>query len=110
MAVAGESVGGNMTAALALMAKERGDVTFVQQSMYYPVTARAASQVAVLGDGVFCDQGDSGSLVLEETGPTVVGLLWGRNKQSAFAPAGKMGYFTEIRTVQAQLGFSTMWP
>lgn len=38
MSVAGESVGGNMTAALALMAKERGDVTFVQQSMYYPVT------------------------------------------------------------------------
>ena len=28
MAVAGESVGGNMTAALALMAEERGDVTF----------------------------------------------------------------------------------
>jgi acetyl esterase/lipase len=38
MAVAGESVGGNMTAALALMAKQRGDVSFVQQSMYYPVT------------------------------------------------------------------------
>ncbi|MFC9910883.1 alpha/beta hydrolase [Streptomyces sp. NPDC127197] len=38
MAVAGDSVGGNMTAALALMAKERGDVRFVQQSMYYPVT------------------------------------------------------------------------
>src|SRR5215467_5661123 len=41
MAVAGESVGGNMTAALALMAKERGDVTFVQVSMYYPVTDSA---------------------------------------------------------------------
>jgi len=41
MAVAGESVGGNMTAALALMAKERGDVTFVQASMYYPVTDAA---------------------------------------------------------------------
>jgi acetyl esterase/lipase len=41
MAVAGESVGGDMTAALALMAKERGDVTFVQQSMYYPVTDAA---------------------------------------------------------------------
>jgi acetyl esterase len=41
MAVAGESVGGNMTAALALMAEERGDVTFVQQSMYYPVTDAA---------------------------------------------------------------------
>jgi acetyl esterase len=38
IAVAGESVGGNMTAALALMAKQRGDVTFVQQSLYYPVT------------------------------------------------------------------------
>jgi acetyl esterase/lipase len=38
MAVAGDSVGGNMTAALTLMAKERGDVTFVHQSMYYPVT------------------------------------------------------------------------
>ncbi len=41
MAVAGESVGGNMTAALALMAKERGDVTFVLVSMYYPVTDAA---------------------------------------------------------------------
>src|ERR671918_2363847 len=38
LAVAGDSVGGNMTAALALMANERGDVRFVQQSMYYPVT------------------------------------------------------------------------
>lgn len=38
MAIAGESVGGNMTAALTLMAKERGDVHFVHQSMYYPVT------------------------------------------------------------------------
>ena len=41
MVVAGESVGGNMAAALALMAKERGDVTFTQQSMYYPVTDAA---------------------------------------------------------------------
>ena len=30
-----------MTAALALMAKERDDVTFMQQSMYYPVTDAA---------------------------------------------------------------------
>jgi acetyl esterase/lipase len=30
-----------MSAALALMAKERGDVTFVQVSMYYPVTDAA---------------------------------------------------------------------
>src|SRR4051812_39057763 len=38
MAIAGDSVGGNMTAAIALMAQARGDVRFVQQSMYYPVT------------------------------------------------------------------------
>ncbi|GAA0955874.1 alpha/beta hydrolase [Kribbella koreensis] len=38
LAVAGDSVGGNMTAALTLLAKDRGDVTFVHQSMYYPVT------------------------------------------------------------------------
>jgi acetyl esterase len=41
MAVAGDSVGGNMTAALALMAKQRGDVVFVHQSLYYPVTDAA---------------------------------------------------------------------
>ena len=38
LAVAGDSVGGNMTAALAILAKYRRDVTFVHQSMYYPVT------------------------------------------------------------------------
>ncbi|MEV5828638.1 alpha/beta hydrolase [Spirillospora sp. NPDC052242] len=41
MAVAGDSVGGNMTAALTLMAKRRGDVRFVHQSLYYPVTDAA---------------------------------------------------------------------
>ena len=41
LAVAGESVGGNMAAALSLMAKERGDVHFLQTSMYYPVTDAA---------------------------------------------------------------------
>jgi acetyl esterase len=41
LAVAGESVGGDMTAALTLMAKERGDVTFVHAGMYYPVTDAA---------------------------------------------------------------------
>ncbi|MER6475605.1 alpha/beta hydrolase [Streptomyces filamentosus] len=38
ISVAGDSVGGNMTAALTLMAKQRGDVTFVQQVLFYPVT------------------------------------------------------------------------
>ena len=38
LAVAGDSVGGNMTAALTLMAKQRGDVRLVQQVLFYPVT------------------------------------------------------------------------
>jgi acetyl esterase len=31
----------DMTAALTILAKQRGDVTFVHQSMYYPVTDAA---------------------------------------------------------------------
>ncbi|MFC5670585.1 alpha/beta hydrolase [Streptomyces incanus] len=38
LAVAGDSVGGNMTAALTLMAKERGGIALVQQVLFYPVT------------------------------------------------------------------------
>ncbi|MDA0140395.1 alpha/beta hydrolase [Solirubrobacter deserti] len=38
MAVVGDSVGGCMTAALTLMAEGRGDVRFVSQAMFYPVT------------------------------------------------------------------------
>jgi acetyl esterase/lipase len=38
MAVAGDSVGGNMAAALTLLAEERGDVSFVHQVLFSPVT------------------------------------------------------------------------
>ncbi|HEY4020969.1 MAG TPA: alpha/beta hydrolase [Pseudonocardiaceae bacterium] len=38
IAVAGDSVGGNMTAALTILAKQRGGVTFRQQVLFYPVT------------------------------------------------------------------------
>lgn len=41
LAVAGDSVGGNLTAALTILAKQRGDVKFVHQSLYYPVTDAA---------------------------------------------------------------------
>ncbi|MGN9763116.1 alpha/beta hydrolase [Streptomyces sp. SD31] len=41
IAVAGDSVGGNMSAALTLMAKQRGDVPLVQQVLFYPVTDAA---------------------------------------------------------------------
>ncbi|MFE2751003.1 alpha/beta hydrolase [Actinosynnema sp. NPDC059335] len=38
LAVAGDSVGGNLSAALTLLAKRRGDVVFRQQVLFYPVT------------------------------------------------------------------------
>jgi acetyl esterase len=38
IAIAGDSVGGNMAIALTLMAKERGDVSFAAQVLFYPVT------------------------------------------------------------------------
>ena len=38
IAIAGDSVGGNMAIALTLMAKERGDVSFAGQVLFYPVT------------------------------------------------------------------------
>jgi acetyl esterase/lipase len=55
LAVAGDSVGGNMTAALTLMAKRRGDVTFVHQSLYYPVTdaAQDTESYREFADGPF---------------------------------------------------------
>jgi acetyl esterase len=38
LAIAGDSVGGNMTIAVTLMAKERGGPSFAAQVLYYPVT------------------------------------------------------------------------
>jgi acetyl esterase len=38
MAVAGDSAGGNIATVLAMMAKQRGDVRFVHQQLYYPMT------------------------------------------------------------------------
>ena len=38
LAVAGDSVGGNMAAALTLQAKDRGDVALKAQVLFYPVT------------------------------------------------------------------------
>jgi hypothetical protein len=66
-------------------------------------------QSQVLGDAVFCEPGDSGSLVLEESGPTAVGLLWGQSAAGTFAPAGKLGYMSEIGNVEAALGVSVVW-
>jgi acetyl esterase len=41
MAIVGDSAGGNLAAALAILVKRQGDVSFVHQSLYYPVTDAA---------------------------------------------------------------------
>ncbi|GAA1545585.1 alpha/beta hydrolase [Nocardioides humi] len=55
IAVAGDSVGGNMAAALTIMAKRRGDVSFCHQSLYYPVTdaAQDTASYAAFAEGPF---------------------------------------------------------
>jgi acetyl esterase/lipase len=55
LAVAGDSVGGNMSAAVAIMAKQRGDVAFCHQSLYYPVTDAAQDTASYIefADGPF---------------------------------------------------------
>jgi acetyl esterase len=55
IAVAGDSVGGNMAAVLAILAKQRGDVTFVHQSLYYPVTdaGQDTASYREFGDGPY---------------------------------------------------------
>lgn len=53
LAVAGDSAGGNLAAALAILAGRRGDVAFVHQSLYYPVTdaAQNTSSYREFADG-----------------------------------------------------------
>jgi acetyl esterase/lipase len=55
LAVAGDSVGGNMAAVLAILARQRGDVRFVHQSLYYPVTdaAQDTASYREFADGPF---------------------------------------------------------
>jgi acetyl esterase/lipase len=55
LAVVGDSAGGNLAAALTFVAKQRGDVTFVHQSLYYPVTdaAQDTDSYRQFADGPF---------------------------------------------------------
>jgi acetyl esterase len=56
IAVAGDSAGGNMSAVLALLAKQRGSVRFVHQSLYYPMTdanAKVSESLRRFKDGPY---------------------------------------------------------
>jgi hypothetical protein len=55
-------------------------------------------------DGVFGLPGDSGSLVLDKSQPTAVGLLWGVNEPGEFGlREGKIGMMSEIVNIETQL-------
>ena len=62
LAVAGDSVGGNMTAAVAILAKQRGDVRFIYESLYYPVTdaGQDTDSYRELLDGLVLDRQGNG--------------------------------------------------
>jgi hypothetical protein len=62
-------------------------------------------QVEILGDDIFCQPGDSGSLVLMEGSDTAVGLLWGL-KPGEFVRPGHIGVMCEIGNVEQLLGAS----
>src|ERR1700722_234390 len=73
VAVAGDSAGGNMATVLTLMAKQRGSVRFIHQSLYYPMTDANAE--------------DSESLRTFKDGPygSAEGLAWFWNSYLAAA-------------------------
>jgi hypothetical protein len=57
----------------------------------------------------FCDDGDSGSLVLDSQSPTALGLLWGMEISKKTGRRGKWAYFSKMRTIEARLGVTTAW-
>lgn len=54
-------------------------------------------------NGIFCEPGDSGSLVIVDSTSTAIGLLWGR------MGAGTRGLASAIRNVESQLDVRTAW-
>jgi acetyl esterase/lipase len=81
VAVVGDSVGGNMTAATTLLAQEQRGIPFVRQVLFYPVVERGVEQEPGddLGGGAmiwFWDEhrdGEAYAAELRQAGATVAG-------------------------------------
>ena len=88
IAVAGDSAGGNLATVLTLMAKQRGSVRFVHQSLYYPMTDANAE--------------DSESLRKFKDGPygSADGLAWFWN---SYLAAGESRTDVLVSPLQATL-------
>jgi acetyl esterase/lipase len=91
IAVAGDSAGGNMSTVLTLMAKQRGSVHFVHQSLYYPMTDANAE--------------DSESLRMFKDGPygSAEGLAWFWNSYLADADSRSDILVSPLRATPADL-------
>jgi acetyl esterase/lipase len=91
IAVAGDSAGGNMATVLALMAKQRGDVRFVHQSLYYPMTD--------------ADAKDSESLRTFKDGPygSAAGMLWFWNSYLASGQSRSDILVSPLRATRSDL-------
>jgi len=59
--------------------------------------------------GTFCAPGDSGALVLDESAPTAVGLLYGRGDRPRLESDGAHGVFSKMRNVESALGVTALW-
>ena len=91
IAVAGDSAGGNLATVLALLAKQRGSVRFVHQSLYYPMTDADAT--------------DSESLRKFKDGPygSADGLAWFWNSYLAAAQSRTDVLVSPLRATLAEL-------
>jgi acetyl esterase len=91
IAVAGDSAGGNMATVLTLLAKQRGSVQFVHQSLYYPMTDANAE--------------DSESLRRFENGPygSAQGLAWFWNSYLTAAESRSGILISPLRATLADL-------
>jgi acetyl esterase len=92
IAVAGDSAGGNMSAVLTLLTKQRGGVQFVHQSLYYPMTDATAE--------------DSESLRRFKDGPygSAEGLAWFWNSYLAAGESRTQMLVSPLRATLADLG------
>jgi hypothetical protein len=103
-----------------LRVRKRGFMTHVTQGVIIddfatfqwtagPSNSYLINQVVVVGSssnpgGVFCCDGDSGAVVVDDNSPTTaVGLLWG------MSDGGRRGIVSHIRNVESQLGIKMEW-
>ena len=98
IAIAGDSVGGNMTAAVTLLANQRGGPAFRQQVLFYPVTdatfdtgSTVSSPPATTYAATPCNGPGTSTPPTPPSGPNPPPPRWGQ-PQPARRPAARPGH------------------